>query len=430
MKKFIADEMKDNKIETELWKEVTDNFIYHAHSMCVFMDIFKSEHRKLHELRITIDTLTNLLRDRRGEEDEEESRKKRRIMKKKCTTPKKIKTVKFIKVSPKSYEIHQKYNCTACDKSFVFLKSLKRHIKDQHEGTPIPPEFKEKKDLITCKICNVKKGRDQMQRHLKNVHNITKVEIEDKKTTLRGWFSMDNVRWSPLWLGANDDEPEGEINVQVEGNEIELFGVKYEVEDDNIVVKNADASNKAKKMKLDIPSGFSRERKEVIIEEPDIPKGRESSQEECVGFVQDAFVHDESFETASPERKHGVAHKRNLFGSVSEEDFSTQILETDGVPEEITGRSDEDVFERNDFKESLVTLVSDQNSAMETTGQSLKLKVFVEKEKEKDFWNMETDENDNVDSDFEQGDTESFTESRVEMKKQRLVLFSCLFSCK
>ena len=87
----------------------------------------------------------------------------------------------------------------------------------------------------------------------------------------------------------------------------------------------------------------------------------------------------------------------------------------------------------NTVRESSITQVSDRNLAMETAGQCLKLKVFVEKNKENDFWFMETDENDNddsdfepgdtdVDSDFELGDTESFTESRVEMKKQRLVL--------
>ena len=90
--------MNYDMMDTEGWKEVTDNFIYHAHSMCVFMEIFKSEHRKLHELRITIDTLTNLLKDGREEGKEEEGRKKRKIMKKKCTTPKETVKVKFIKV--------------------------------------------------------------------------------------------------------------------------------------------------------------------------------------------------------------------------------------------------------------------------------------------------------------------------------------------
>ena len=62
------------------------------------MDIFKSEHRKLHELLIRIDTLTDSLRDFRGEEEEEEGLKKKKIMEKTCMTMKKTKTVKFIKV--------------------------------------------------------------------------------------------------------------------------------------------------------------------------------------------------------------------------------------------------------------------------------------------------------------------------------------------
>ena len=182
---------------------------------------------------------------------------------------------------------------------------------------------------------------------------------------------MDNVQWSPLWLGPNDDEPEGEINVQVQGNEIELFGVKYEVENENIVVKNEDLSKKVKKIKLDIQSGFSSKGKEKIIAEPDTPKGRETSKKECVGFVEDACVHDESFETASPERKDDIAHKRNLFGSVSE-DFSSQLFNIDDVPGEITGGSFEDIFDVNTVLESSITQVSDQNLAKEAAGQSLK----------------------------------------------------------
>ena len=115
-------------IETALWKEMTDNFMFHAHSMCLFLNIFKKEQRPLHELQITIDTVSDLMKDNQDEKTREMGTKRKKIMKEKEFTPKKIKTVKFIKVSPKAYDILNKYDCTVNDKKFVFLKSLKRHV--------------------------------------------------------------------------------------------------------------------------------------------------------------------------------------------------------------------------------------------------------------------------------------------------------------
>ena len=390
--------------------------------MCIFLDIFKKEHRTLHELQITIDTVSDLMKDTHEEKAREMGMKRKKKMEKRVSTPKKTKTVKFIKVSPKAYDLLDKYDCTICDKTFVFLKSLKRHLKENHEGVQVPGHLKEKQDLVTCRMCKSKRvSRDQIQRHLKLVHKLTKVEHENKKTSLRGWFTMDDVKWFPLWMDPNDEDPEEEINVPVEGNVIEIFGVQYEVDNNNVPKKNEDIPRKMRKIKLDIDSlsGSTNSQKEKMIADPDTSSVKVLQREESVGYVQDAFFKDDSFEEASPERVPGMSFKRKLSGSPSIEDVLTGLGKDDLTDN--TVKVDEDVLEENSEIGSSLTQASNKDLKMKSnTNENLKLKVFVEKEKDVDFWNMGVEAED-LDSDYEEGDSEIFTEARVEMKRLRLV---------
>ena len=217
MKRLINGEFPKKKnvsiaIEKAVWVNVTREFVYRAHIYCVFADILNEEQRKIHDLQISIDAVSKSLDDRNndyycgpdkpiesGKEDKKEvTGKGKGIGKgkgkggKACkrkynieefdVTPKKLeKTVKFVKVSPKSFQLLDKFKCTECDKDFVFLKSLKRHVKDHHGGNVLPDNLKEKKDLVTCKICSKKQQRDQIQRHLKLAHKMEKKDEEGKK---------------------------------------------------------------------------------------------------------------------------------------------------------------------------------------------------------------------------------------------------------
>ena len=409
-------------IETALWKEITENFMFHAHSMCLFLNIFKKEQRPLHELQITIDTVSDLMKDKQDEKTREMGTKRKKIMKEKEFTPKKIKTVKFIKVSPKAYDILDKYDCTVCDKKFVFLKSLKRHVKENHEGIPISGTLKEKQDLVTCRMCKNKRvPRDQIQRHLKIIHKVAKVEHENKKTNLRGWFTLDDVQWLPLWMGLSEEDPEEEMTVPVKGNVVELFGVQYEVDNDGVEEKNEDSSHTMKKIKIDSQSGSSNKKKNFNAD-PDTSSVKEIGHGEAVGFVQDAFVKDDSYEETSPNRIPGMSHKRKLFGSPSEEDFRPMLtVSEEDVLTENTERVDEDVLGEGIEIGLLLPQASNEKLTMKTNeSENIKLKVFLEKEKIADFWHMGVIDED-LDSDYEQGDSESFTEARVQMKMLRLV---------
>ena len=174
------------------WENVIGEFMFQAHSFCVLADIFKAERRHLHELQITFDTISQLLKnqDDLAEEDDLEKKADKvgecskdignnngRLVdarKRKMTEPFEKKTpkvpekkVKFVKVSPKAMDLLDKFRCTVCEREFVYLKSLKRHLKTDHNVMVVPDNLKEKKDLITCKKCMKKYPRDQMQRHLK-----------------------------------------------------------------------------------------------------------------------------------------------------------------------------------------------------------------------------------------------------------------------
>ena len=63
------------------------------------------------------------------------------------------KKVKFVKVSLNAFDVLDKFRCTVCEREFVYLKSLKRHLKTDHTLMVVPENLKEKKDLITCKKC-------------------------------------------------------------------------------------------------------------------------------------------------------------------------------------------------------------------------------------------------------------------------------------
>ena len=52
-------------------------------------------------------------------------------------------------------------------------------------------------------------------------------------------------------------------------------------------------------------------------------------------------------------------------------------------------------------------------------GQKLKVRVFSDEDKEGDFWSVDCLDKEDSDSDYENGDSESFTKARLAMKKQR-----------
>ena len=138
--------------------------------------------------------------------------------------------LKYAKVSPK-LDLVQKLQCPApmCDKSFEYLKSLKRHINTSHggQGIEIPATMQETQDNVTCKMCWKKIPRDQLNRHLTQTH---KIQRENKNGVFRGWISLDNSMWTPLWLLKDESDPPGEFMVSVKDGCVTVYGVKYRVD--------------------------------------------------------------------------------------------------------------------------------------------------------------------------------------------------------
>ena len=67
----------------------------------------------------------------------------------------------------------------------ICLRIVEDTLNDYHGGNVLSDNLKEKKDLVTFKICGKKQQRDQIQRHLKLAHKMEKKVEEGKKTNFR-----------------------------------------------------------------------------------------------------------------------------------------------------------------------------------------------------------------------------------------------------
>ena len=137
----------------------------------------------------------------------------------------------FKKTTPKSKMI-EKLQCAICNKPYESLKALKRHGKEKHDGSGVGDGTKEIENKITCMICKKKLQRDLMTRHIINIHGYDKPE---KNSLLRGFLTLNDKTWKPLWLFANQDEPPREVLVPLDKEgRVHMYGVTFEKEDMDI----------------------------------------------------------------------------------------------------------------------------------------------------------------------------------------------------
>ena len=157
----------------------------------------------------------------------ESSRKKPKIG---TLTPKQSRKRKifFKKTTPKSKMI-EKLQCSICNKTYESLKALKRHGKEKHNGLGVGDGIKEIENRITCMICKKKQQRDLMTRHIINLHGYDKPE---KHALLRGFLTLNDKTWKPLWLLDNEPEPPSEVYVPVDNEgRVHMYGVSFDKED-------------------------------------------------------------------------------------------------------------------------------------------------------------------------------------------------------
>ena len=131
---------------------------------------------------------------------------------------------------------------------------------------------------------------------------------------------------------------------------------------------------------------------------------------------------DEFFEEPVPGPSNEGSHKRNLFGSAVPDPMDDIIDSNSNVDKSGADGLKEQVGQQSSFDESEEMHVQEEQFA--TKSETLKLKVYKDKAKNLDFWEMEKDSSLEIDSDYESDDSESFTENRVRMKKLRYNHFS------
>ena len=118
-----------------------------------------------------------------------------------------IEKIKFKKLTPKM-EVLSTFDCKVCKKSYNWLKALKRHVRQKHPNEEVSVELKEISDLVTCRMCGHKQQRNLLMRHLKLVHNMVK---EEDGKIFRGFQSTDGGgTWQPLMLKKGEDDPPAE----------------------------------------------------------------------------------------------------------------------------------------------------------------------------------------------------------------------------
>ena len=152
------------------------------------------------------------------------------------------KKIKFVPVSPK-VDLLPNFKCDSCGKVYSYLKSLKRHIKDNHKDKEVPQERTEVKDKVTCRMCNKKQSRDLITRHLKDVHKMT--NVTGGKSVFRGFLTVNGSMWLPLWLEKGVKDPPSEMVLEVIKDKVSVLGVEDITED----VKNSEREESLKRFK-------------------------------------------------------------------------------------------------------------------------------------------------------------------------------------
>ena len=149
----------------------------------------------------------------------------------------------FKKTTPKS-KLMDKLLCGLCRKSYESLKALQKHCRKHHDGAGVGDGNKEIAHKVTCMICKSKLSRDLITRHIVRIHGYDKPE---KNSNLRGFLTLNDKNWKPLWMMAHQDEPPKEMIVPVDKDgRVEMYGVIFEKEDMEFVDDDDDLNDGVK----------------------------------------------------------------------------------------------------------------------------------------------------------------------------------------
>ena len=192
------------RIQFDELEDSVQEFIYQFQIFSHMSGIYKTDRKNVLEIQLTMQELEKELQKPWNTERDEKvveaainqnSSSSSQLDSNANKTPQKSQTIesplpckkiRFKRVSPKS-DLLQTYKCHLCPKIYSWLKALRRHLKDHHEGEGVPPNMKEVEDRVTCRMCQTKQSRDLLARHMRDVH---KVDRADKGTVFRFFFYL------------------------------------------------------------------------------------------------------------------------------------------------------------------------------------------------------------------------------------------------
>ena len=315
----------------------------------------------------------------------------------------------FKKATPKS-EIIQKLPCHLCPKEYASKRALVKHLKNAHDGADIDEQIKLQPDKITCKICKCKSSRDLINRHLKEVHGMAKTS---KIATFRGFFTLDERTWKPLWLSNNQEDPPEEVMVKEDSHgRIQLYGVIFEPHEvkENAIVKPASEVNTNNEAEPVTEVANNKYCQSKVVEGCESQGHKEVANLHLIHNTPNIYVNDE-FEIESGFSK----HEDRETGTDDEADIGNDNADCP-VPE-VDGHHTGEEIQYFDNEEGTSMFLSQQNGGHEL--QELKMKEkylqvtihnFTADVKEGEFWS---------DSDCDPTDCAEDIETRAHMKQIR-----------
>ena len=395
------------------------------------------------------------------------------------TPPKK--KIRFVNVSPKA-DLMKTYECHICPKKYLWLKTLRKHLKNQHDGAEVVGNNKEVEDRVTCRICSVKQSRDLIGRHLKDVHKYKKV---NPRAAFRGFITMDGESWQPLFLQKYEEDPPTEFLAPVdEDGSVNVYGMRFVVElvadkIEHLVEEVEDLVEGVGQVK-DVIEEAVQNREEAVDVIKDKSKEcievelmvTESNKEgDAVIPLQHSYQEKESTSVEAEEdrdvdaenNKQEVATERDNQEDVVErvdrddtEEESTQVelMFTESneegdivndfclledvedlmcVNEEVDKESHPckkrksvvrnlfDEFDDENDEDDIRKEIKKPKKSVNEVEKTVKVQVFTEPVKNGDFWSVEENQeiDENDDTDCEDLDNEEYTKARREMKRLR-----------
>ena len=466
-------------VDTTELDDKMDEFVYRYQVFAHQVGTFKEVRKELLEFQLTMTELTKELLKRNDLLPQVSKRCFEHVddhseIALDSSTPKPItKKLKFAKLTPRT-DLAPAFSCKLCGKKYGWLKSLARHVRENHEGEDVPADQPEVKDLISCRICKTRQRLANITRHLYESH---KIEKKGSNSVFRGFITFNEIVWQPLFLekGAEDPPAESSVIVPVNDGKVSLYGVDFKIDEADSSMGEKDDHDVLAGLSSD-PTNVKRKVNNIEVTQQrvsggkGVPKEKDFESDKADSSMGDNDDHDvlagvSSDQTNAKRKVNNIEvtqqrvsggksvpkEKDQVANDLVDEDLNLVVLEPFGTPvlnQEVEDRSSDVVDKpaasrRLNFEQLTDEFFNDAENNLEnsvlsaslTHGEKpgvvatiskhhempkIKVQVFSVDVQDGDLWSAETDDW-IVDSDFEEGDTKEEADFRREMKQIRLL---------